>query len=207
MKFATVLKNSGLRYNTNMVERISVLRDIAKELVIPIANTCSELDIQHIILQEKVMEDRGDDDCFGYLFQGDDSNCSSCEIKEYCERICKTEPPQDDESMKGVLWVNPNLTSFGFNRGSQGHAVVELLLKKPRTTDEIKAFLISEFQSTDERAQQMWNYIKERLKQNGYTVQVDTKTKLNTLIDKTVTELDRKVEQLERKGKTSVGHV
>jgi hypothetical protein len=182
-----------------MVERIAVLRDIARELEIPIANTCTELDIQHIILQDKVMEDRGDDDCFGYLFQEGDAGCDVCEIKDFCERICRTQAPPDDESMKGVRWVNPNLTSFGFNRGSQGQAVVELLLKKPRTTDEIKAYLVKEFKSTDEKAQQMWNYIKDRLKQNGYAIVFDQKTKQNTLIDKTESELDKKVQTIARK--------
>jgi len=186
-----------------MVDRITVLRDIAKELEIPVANICSELDIQHIILQDKVMEDRGDDDCFGYLFQGDDVSCNACEVKDYCERICRTSVPEEDESLKGIRWVNPNLTSFGFNRGSQGHSVVELLLKKPRTTDEVKEYLIKSFKSTDEKAQAMWNYIKDKLKQNGYVVQFDPQSKLNTLVDKTETELDKKVQTIARKGKKS----
>jgi len=182
-----------------MAERISVLRDIAKEFEIPVANICSELDIQHIILQDKVMEDRGDDDCFGYLFQADDISCNVCEAKDYCERICRTAVPNEDDSMTGVRWVNPNLTSFGFNRGSQGHSVVELLLQKPRTTDEIKAHLVKTFKSNDEKAQAMWNYIKDKLKQNGYVVQFDPQSKLNTLIDKTETELDKKVRTIARK--------
>ena len=186
-----------------MIERIEVLRDIAKEMGIPVAPTCTEVDIQRIILQERVMEDRGDDDCFAYLFQDGDQECKKCEIVDICKRICTTEPSPTDESMKGVKWVNPNLTSFGFNRGTQGHAVAVLLKEQPRTTDEIHQYLIDNFSSTKEKASQMWNYIKDKLRENGFAVTYDQKTKLNTLIDKTESEIDRRVEEITRKGKAT----
>jgi hypothetical protein len=187
-----------------MADRITVLREIAKEMKIPVANTCNEIDIPRIILQTKEMEDRGDDDCFGYLFEQGAQDCVTCEIKTACQQICATVTPADDESMKGVRWVNPNLTSYGFNRGTQGQAVVDLLLQKPRTTDEIKKYLIKEFKSTDDKAQTMWNYIKDRLKANGYLITFDNNTKLNTLTDKIVSVLDKAEKRIERKGKEAI---
>ena len=135
-----------------MTERIEILRDIAKEMSIPIAQTCTAIDIQRIILQERVMEDRGDDDCFAYLYQEDASECKPCDVADICKRICTTEPAPTDESMKGVKWVNPNLTSFGFNRGTQGHAISVFLSEKPHTTEEIHQYLIDNFNSTKEKA-------------------------------------------------------
>jgi len=182
------------------MDRISVLRVIAKELGIPIANTCNEIDIQRIILQEKEVEDRGDDDCFAYLYNSDTPGCDKCDLKDICSRICGTATPSEDESMKGIKWVNPNLTSYGFNRGSQGQAVVDLLLQKPRTTEEIKKFLIKEFKSTDEKSQTMWNYIKDRLRANGYEILIENK--VNTLVDKVTSEIDKEEKRI-REGSCS----
>ena len=168
-----------------MAERLEVLRSIAQEYNIPIAATCTATDILRILLAEFACVDQGEDDCFGYMFaqKREEGECATCTLLSLCKRISEVPPGPDDETLKRLKFVSPNLTVYGFNRGTQGHAVVELLLIKPRTTDEICKFLEQKFESDSKKSHQMWNYIKESLKKNGFEIVFDSVTKLNTFVD------------------------
>lgn len=168
-------------------QRIEVLRTLSSELEIPLSSGCTETDILKLIMASKCWSDRGVEDCFGYLYDAKERDCtSSCNASMLCSRIVEALPSAEDVTLKtltsGDIITGQTLTRYGFRLGTPAYTVVLMLKARSVSIDDAAQQLESQFGVDREIAiSQHFHPTVSELRKRGFSVLYDRKEKLYSM--------------------------